>query len=310
MSSGTNQPLAFGIDVGGTSTRVGLVDGGGAVLSLRRRNTNVFDSPAAFGASIAEDVNLACAAARASTARVSSIGLALPGLIDPRTGTLIRSVNLSWLEGSRLGESVATALGRRVVTLTDADAATWGEYRSRPGPAPDRFMHFRFGTGIALGYVSAKLLTPIEPDRRGHLDLLIADRSKRALFCRCGKRGCLDTIASGPALIEAAKVAGIGGGLAGLQTTWEKGDAAARNIVEKAALASSAVLSRIICELNLSVVNIGGGVLEHLPALASDLRFSTADLAAASGPVLLEPSMRGDNAGVVGAALWAFGKTM
>jgi glucokinase len=164
------------------------------------------------------------------------------------------------------------------------------------------------GTGVAFGLVVDGLNVAIEESRQGHLELLVVDRSSQARKCPCGKRGCLETVASGRALQDQAGAADLGSDLAALGELEAGGHDGARKILTDAALALAKALENIQKECRPDVICLGGGVTEALPQLLPTIErhLSAFQRERTLGPLLrIEPARLGDTAGVVGAALLA-----
>jgi len=309
--------LTIGIDVGGTLIRAAAIDSVGRILSSRRAPTpRTVDG-------FREWIVHAVHHIREDSANrtVVAVGLALPGVVDRDRGVLIRSVNLSFLEGRPIVHELTPRLATRVELCTDADAATWGEYWACT-PRPMAFVHLRLGTGIASGIVVDNRLQPTDPDRTTHWEVLVVDHRPDAPLCPCGMRGCLETIASGPALEGQEAEMGYENGSTGLQSAWERDEPLARMIVDR----SAAALVSAICNLKSHiqdcplphgrgsdptispeiVICLGGGVLTALPCLfeqtAKRLRSFDDDFTRC---VAVHPSRLGDDAGVIGAATLA-----
>lgn len=302
--------VAIGIDVGGTFTRVGAVDGHRVLARGSRFLTPHDDSGAAVIGEIARGV----AALRQSLGTLADesdpvcVGLALPGLVDRTRGCLVRSVNLPFLEARPIVAELSAMLGVPVCIVTDADAATWGEHTACD-PGPRGFVHLRLGTGIALGFVQrGALVDTAQPTRQSHLEVLITDHTKAAQPCPCGNRGCLETIASGRALVEETKCAGLGDTLTDLHRAWVHGDPRATKIGDSALAALCVALRQIATAFAPEVICIGGGVAKALPRLVERAIASaeeTHGIAGTPGSPLYVTARLGDHAGVVGAALLA-----
>ncbi len=200
MGSETRQ-AAVGVDVGGTFTRVAVMDSAGRIMAHQRVRTAEHDAPDALIAWIARTIERILDQSGFSSGSASPIGLALPGRIDHDRGILLWALNLPYLEGWPIRDELAQATGSKTVLVTDAEAATWGEYACWSGPL-DRFIHLRLGTGVACAVVIDGELVRFDTQGRAHLDVLVVDESPSALVCHCGRRGCLETLASGKALEE------------------------------------------------------------------------------------------------------------
>lgn len=280
---------AVGIDVGGTTSRAALIDGKGAVLEVSRTAT-----PRNFNSLVSWISEIVGAWGDRGNHAIA-MGLALPGVVSPKDGMLRRSVNLPWLEGQPIVAAVEKGTGIRPSLLTDAEAATWGEYvaAGRPGEA---FAHLRLGTGVACGLIVNGTLMPTDPDRRTHLPLLVVDRSPTAPKCRCGLSGCLELFASGLVLIGRALPAGVTTGLAGFAEACQSGDRRAIEIVEQTAEAVGQALANLNAEYDVERVVLGGGVVDSLPMLTERIQRIV------QNSVEVEASRLGDNAGIIGAA--------
>ncbi len=238
---------------------------------------------------------------------LACLGVALPGIVDPLTGVLIRSLNLPALEGTRVRGELEQKTGRRVVLVTDAEAATWGEYVARGGPSAC-FAHLRLGTGIACGLVKDGRLVPTDTDRRTHWELLVVDRTNDGPPCPCGLYGCLDLYASGRALEKRSRAAGLSDGVSALQAAIVAGRGEAIRIVRDAARAVVTTIENLARERGVSGIVVGGGVIERFPSLLGEVQ-SILDSSSDEGPrrtgITVGSSRLGDDAGVIGAALLA-----
>ena len=319
--------IAFGIDVGGTWTRVAAVDPTGRVLAKERRPTPV-DGPTtallqllgAMFSGLAKDAGLDCG-------EIPATGLALPGLLDSGREVLVRSLRLTFLEGQPVRRDLSEKLRCSLTLVTDAEAATWAEHTARV-PRPGRFVHLRLGTGIACGVVSDGQLQRLDEDRTSHLPVLVINSGPKAKACSCGRSGCLETVASGPALAERAEQAGYPDGLGQLQVGWRHGETPARELITQSAAALAAACRNLAATFRPEVICVGGGVVAVLPALFEEAirRYAIpvptpknshsptlGDEAGSEPPrtddhhdaVTIEPASLGDDAGVIGAALLA-----
>lgn len=302
--------IRIGVDVGGTLVRVGVVNTHGVLLQIVR-----FPTPVDLnGKALTDQIVRAVASLRLSLdAKLDAsgpdcVGLALPGLVDRVRGFLVRSFNLSFLESRPIVAELTNALALPVFIMTDAEAATWGEYTAS-SPRPRGFVHLRLGTGIAVGVVQRGVLVDTaQPTRQGHLEVLMTDHTRAAQPCLCGNRGCLETIASGRALVEQTKCAGLGDTLTDLHRSWVNGDPRATKIGDSALAAIGVALRQISMAYAPELICIGGGVIAALPRIL-DCILGTAVAEQAHQPQPNTPQVVsarwGDHAGVIGAALLA-----
>jgi len=298
-----NERLGFGVDVGGTWIRCGVISSAGRLITERAGPTACCKSRDDFLSFIETEVRRA----RGTLDRgglLDQVGIGVPGTLDGERRQIVRSVNLPFLEGWALCDAAGSALGVAARLLTDAEASTWGEYTVHRRSVP-RFAHLRLGTGIALGVVADGRLVRLDLGRRDHLEVLVVDRTAAARACGCGLRGCLETVASGPALSRAASAVGLDS-VRSIQRAWDRGVPAAIHLVEEAARSTVAALDNIVARFEPRIVTLGGGVAAHLPALLCRVlglwHSGTRDDAARAHVTLL-PAALGDASGVVGAGL-------
>lgn len=301
MTDATRQTAA-GIDVGGTQARFAQVENGRVVGGVWRSVTQTCRSPHDFLILVTQGLatvyQLAHLEPRQRVLPDYPIGLALPGLVDQQCGCLSRSVNLPFLEGFPLRAELAKIAGAAVHLMTDAAAATWGEYEAVPLPRPGTYTHLRVGTGIALGIVRDGMLLDLDTGRSRHLEVLVVAEGADAVECRCGLCGCLETIASGRAVMgQWSSVEGVGG-LGELRAAFLRGDSLAKGIVERARRGIGQALSNIARQFGVTHGSLGGGMVERFPELA-ELVIGDAR---AQGTVVVERARLGDEAGVIGAA--------
>jgi predicted NBD/HSP70 family sugar kinase len=138
--------------------------------------------------------------------RVRGVGVALPGLINPTTGTVTMSPRLGWADlplGTLLGERLAVP----VLVDNDLRASTTTELLFGTGRAHDDFLVLGIGDGIGMGIV---LDRRIHRGRNGyggefgHLQV-VPDGPR----CLCGARGCLDAVAGSAAIVRTAVARGL-----------------------------------------------------------------------------------------------------
>lgn len=297
------RPVALGIDVGGTALRLGVVDRSGRVLVRRRYEIADARTVESLIDQVARGFAEVSASAGIEAGDRLPTGLALPGPLDRDRKRLVRSINLPFLEDVAIADQVEGRIGVRPLLLTDGEAATWGEYAAQT-PKAQRMVHLRLGTGIACGAVIDGRLERVDADRKTHLDLLVVDPTPNATPCRCGLRGCLETVASGRALEAQAQRLGFAD-LAGLNRGWQRGDQAATRLIRHVVDALVVAVDRLATRYQASVIVLGGGVMERLPDLPGLIssRPPQATERPRQTPPALKPARLGDDAGVVGAAL-------
>jgi predicted NBD/HSP70 family sugar kinase len=232
------------------------------------------------------------------------IGIGTPGAIDPTTGTLKNS-NTVCLNGRRLGEEISAALGVQAKLTNDANCFALAEATLGAARGRDVVIGLILGTGVGGGLVvHGKVLNGRHgiAGEWGHNPIC-----GEPTACYCGRRGCVETVLSGPALegfYEAqAKVALK---LPEIVARAERGDATARATLERLRTKFGEAIAAVLNIVDPDAVVIGGGVGNI------DLLY-TEETRAAIRAHLFNPELRteflkpalGDSAGVFGAALLA-----
>ncbi|HXI81493.1 MAG TPA: ROK family transcriptional regulator [Verrucomicrobiae bacterium] len=141
-----------------------------------------------------------------STAPLLGIGIGTPGLVDSRTGTIRRAVNLDWRD-LPLGPIVGERYGVPVNVANDSQAAALAEYTYAGGDRVPNLIAIRVGRGVGAGLVLRGALFQGDGSGAGEIGHVVVD--DQGSLCRCGRTGCLETVA-GMRAIEALATASAG----------------------------------------------------------------------------------------------------
>ena len=187
--------LTLGVDLGGTKIAAALLRSDGAVV-LQRRMPN----PGAY-AQLLEVVRDLC---DGLADRDVPLGMGIPGSVSPTTG-LVRNANSTFINGKDLAADVAAATGRRVRLANDANCFALSEAVDGAGAGAPSLFGVIIGTGVGGGVVvDGKLLIGAGGigGEWGHTPLPwpTAEETRQGRTCWCGRRDCLETWVSGPAL--------------------------------------------------------------------------------------------------------------
>lgn len=216
---------------------------------------------------------------RAGESHHASIGVALAGIVDPRAGTVVRSVNLPYCEGRALAKDLALRCAAEVRLCTDIQAATWAEFTACARPAV--FGHLRLGTGVGYAEIRGGHFAVLARAPGRHLDALrLGDAWDRP--CPCGLRGCLEAYVSRSSLKPRSLDIRIDG-----------------QVIE--AVLTEAVGSlrrRLGCN---ALLVFGGGLIEEYPAIKEHLRVLCA-IPGERDVAELRAAQCDDDAGLLGAA--------
>ena len=132
---------------------------------------------------------------------VVGIGISTPGLVNTTEGRIIQAVNLGWKDFP-LVKHVAERYRLPVSLLNDSQAAAIGEFRYG-GWHADNLLVVSSRQGIGAGLLIDGLLFQGDDNAAGEIGHIVVDPDGRQ--CRCGRRGCLETVASIPAILARAQ---------------------------------------------------------------------------------------------------------
>jgi glucokinase len=302
---------AVGIDVGGTKTAAARVDHDGTVLAIETLPTPADDVDATL-ATIVE------AARAVITADVGAVGIAAAGLVEWGSGELVFAPNLAWRRVS-LSKYLEAELGLPAVADNDNTAAAWGEYVFGAGRGVTDLLLVGVGTGIGGGIVTGGRLFHGAHGFAAEIGHIVMDPA--GPLCGCGNRGCWEQLASGQAVVRAARAA-VGAKADTTLTTATEGDPSrvTGGMVTRAAQDGDAVSIAILAEvgrwlgvgigglvniLDPEIVVMAGGVAEAGDLVLEPARTAyrdTVEGAEMRPDVPIVMAALGRNAGVVGAA--------
>jgi glucokinase len=272
------------VDLGGTKIASALASGDGKWIAAESAPTRSSDGPEAVLARIGDLVE---SLSERAGVKPAAIGMGVPGLVDLDRGVTRFLPNLptQWRE-IPAAPILAGRCGCPVYLLNDARLATLGELEFGLGRGVRTMLFFTLGTGIGGGVVvDGRLqLGPLgAAGELGHQTIL-----PEGLPCGCGNRGCLETLASGPA-ITAEGVRLLASGLAPNLYQQTGGNPAAVNphemalaavagdeLVREAILRAARYLAigaaNLVTAIHPELVVLGGGVAAVGPLLIDEVR--------------------------------------
>jgi len=195
--------LTLCLDIGGTKIAAGLADPGGTLV-----HTDIRPTPPGGGA---EEVWAAVAATIADSLRaaggpVAAVGIASAGPIDLHSGT-VSPINIGSWRGFPLRDRVADAVPGVPVRLGgDGVCMALGEHWRGAGRGARFMLGMVVSTGVGGGLVLDGLPYTGRTGNAGHVGHMVIEMDGRP--CPCGGRGCVETVAAGPALVRWARANG------------------------------------------------------------------------------------------------------
>lgn len=325
------EAVCLGIDVGGTSTKLGLVDRRGQVVHEGRIPTPELQGPEAALTRFQSFANEALEVLRGDPV-LAGVGLAVPGILDADAGILREVANLPQWQDVPLCQRLAETFEQPAVVVNDANAAAYAERWHRRLESTVSLALITLGTGIGGGFLNRH--GPLHGDHGcavelGHVPI---DFGPEARVCGCGRRGHLEAYAGAPAVIEATVQLLPAHPQSSLATRIEKpenltprmiaeeaagGDDLALRIVDRTATFVGRGVATLCQLLDPGVVLLGGAMtfggsaspvgrrfLERVRQTVGDLT-----LEQVGAHATVDFAELGNRAGVIGAALIAAGRT-
>src|SRR2546422_5919989 len=288
---------ALGVDLGGTKIEGAVLDE--ALRPLQR--VRVASGRERGYDHILDRVAEVAATLRPHAPEARLIGIGTPGSLSARGGTLKNS-NTTCLNGRPVHADLERRLGLPVRLENDANCFALAEARSGAAEGHALVFGVILGTGVGSGLVIDGRVRPGPQHIAGEWGHHAIDTAGPA--CYCGRRGCVETLLSGPALEAAYRAAG-GPALPATEiaTRAAAGEATAGAVVERYLDRFGRALANLIDILDPDVVVLGGG-LSNLDALYTRGRDAVARYVfndELTTPIV--PNRLGDSAGGIGAAL-------
>ena len=327
MSSvGVREGLVIGVDIGGTKVAAGLVDPSGEIL-CHNRNAMKSDGTAANGlASVTKAIETASAQAIATAGShnlIHGVGICSPGPLDPNTGVVINPPNLPCWRNFPLASEVARLYRVQVKVDNDANAAGLAETLWGAAHGYQNVFFVTLGTGIGTAILIGGRIYHGRTGAAaegGHMSI-----DYQGPQCGCGKRGCIEVFASGPAIARRARgklasgrnsiLLELAGGDAEQVTSpmvgqaLETGDAVAKEVVNETIELLSHWFGNIVDLLEPDVMVVGGGVASMLKPYFGEIqdRLPSCCVNQRCREIPLLPARYGEDAGIAGGAALCFG---
>jgi fructokinase len=292
------------VDLGGTKVEIIALAATGKILARKRVSAPQND----YGATLDCIARLVRETETKLGGR-GSVGVGIPGSVSPATG-LVRNANSTWLNGQPLERDLARQLDRPLRVANDANCFALSEAVDGAAAGAPVVFGVILGTGVGGGIVvSGDVLVGANAiaGEWGHTPLADGEHADDpAPPCWCGRRGCIETYLSGPALARSYRAA------AGITTTAEdvcaraeQGEAAAITILERYSATLARALATVINIIDPHVIVLGGGI-SNIGALYRQVpRHWRAHVFSDRVVTRLAKNRHGDSSGVRGAAwLW------
>ena len=302
LSFSRSAGAAIGIDFGQRHLRVAASDLSHAILAESERPM-LTEEPAESGlAAAVELVEEVLREAEVSRADVVGVGLGLPGPIDRRSGRVGSSSILPGWVGVRAAEELGSRLGLPVEVDNDANLGALAELHWGAAEGHGNAAYLKVATGIGAGLIIDGRLFHGSGGMAGEIGHTIVD--EHGPVCRCGKRGCLETLAGTPALVELLRPR-LGRSIrtAELLELAASGDSACRRVIADAGRHIGMAVATLCDLLNPELIVVGGELSRAGDLLLDPLREQVHrnSIPATARDVEIVASMLGPRAELLGA---------
>lgn len=288
--------ITLAIDIGGTKLAAALVDDALNLLERRELPTPASKTPDALRAALQTLVE-------PLFPRATRVAIASTGIIRDGVLLAINPHNLGGLLHFPLTETLREITGLPTLAVNDAQAAAWAEYQALQGDYRD-MVFLTVSTGVGGGVVNNGELITGSGGLAGHLGHTLADPD--GPLCGCGRRGCVEAIASGRGIAAAAQGELAGCDARTLFTRAGQGDEQASGLIHRSAQTLARLIADVKATTDCQCVVIGGsvGLAEGYLALVETYLAQEP----AVYQVTLQSAHYRHNAGLFGAALLAQGE--
>ncbi|WP_413991504.1 ROK family protein [Labrys okinawensis] len=297
--------IAIGIDIGGSSVKLGAVDESGAVLVRKRipieREIGFQDFVSTVAGAVEE--------LSPQLPAISTIGIGVPGTPDPDSGMLLgRCPAIPSLVEASLRGPFSQRFGVPAIVRNDAICATYGEMRHGAGRNLDRFVLFTLGTGIGGSVVIDRKVIDGPNGLPPQLGCMSMDPARMDIADPVP--GMLENLASARALVNRYRQLQPGNPASNAEIVVDRarsGEAAALQAVDEVARWLAQAIGIMSNMLNLEAAIIGGGLSAAGAFLTDRIARHVRDfvLLKPGRPPVIVTAEHGNNAGLIGAGTLA-----
>lgn len=310
--------INIGVDLGGTTIKMALIDDDGKMIDKWAIATNTIDNGKHIAADISTSVLKKMKQFNLERSTVRGVGVGAPGFINMNTGFIYQAVNIGWKDYA-LKDELEKSIGLPVVIDNDANMAALGEMWLGAGLGAKNLICVTLGTGVGGGIIcDGEILHGVSgmAGEIGHITVLPSDGAP----CNCGKTGCLETVSSATGIRRLALDAlDYNDSESILRDIFEsKGDITAEDVfncaaqndplsstvAEKAAFYLGFALGALAVTINPEKIVIGGGVSHAGETLLTPLTkyFKRFSLPRVFDACSIDIAKLGNDAGVIGGA--------
>ncbi len=259
----------FGVDIGGTTCKIGLFETSGVLVDKWEIKTNTDNNGASILDDVAASIEDKLTASGIDKDEVQGIGVGVPGPITA-DGTVLQCVNLGW-GVFNVAETLGAKTGFPVKAGNDANVAALGEMWQGGGKGYKNVVMVTLGTGVGGGIIINGKIIAGTKGAGGEIGHMMVNENETDV-CGCGKSGCLEQYASATGVVRMARKmlssTTQGTTLCNNENLTAKAifdaakenDVVAKALVEELGKVLGTALASIACVVDPEVFVIGGGV--------------------------------------------------
>jgi glucokinase len=300
--------LILALDFGGTKLTAALTSSNGLAAGRRQwlARKQVF-SPAQAEAQYEIDTMVEMSRHLLQGAAAAAVGVSFGGPVDFASGTVRLSHHVPAWENKPLRTMLAREFAAPAQVDNDANAAALAEHRFGAGQGYNSLMYITVSTGVGGGWVLDGRPWRGYEGMAGEIGHTVVDPD--GPLCLCGKRGCVERLASGPYMAEDLRESwGDGHGDISGQRVAEAaaaGDAVAQKILLRGAWGLGVGIGNAANLINLQLFVLGGGVTKSGAAWWTAVKRAAHQTALPEVHFEIVPAMLGDDTPLWGAAILA-----
>ena len=302
LSLNRSAGVAIGVDFGHTHLRVAVADLSHEVLAEDGNELDV-DQSAEEGLDAAADlVGRVLGKAGIDRDRVIGVGMGLPGPINAATGTVGSSAILPGWVGVDAAAEMSKRLGLGVQVENDANLGALGEFVWGAGQDHSELVYVKLSSGVGAGLLLSGRLYRGAGGTAGEIGHTPARHGDE--ICRCGIRGCLETVASARSIAhQLGESRGEAVSSKRLLELTAEGDAAARRLISEAGREIGVAVAGLCNLINPSLVIVGGEMSAAGDAITEPIAESIGRWAipSAAEQASVVPGVLGERAELLGA---------
>jgi len=313
---------AIGVDLGGTSIKLGIVTNTGKLIDKISIRTEAEKGPKTVLENIKSGIKQLAVTTSKNKLRIEGIGIGCPGVVTPGKGIVENPPNLPGWSKVNVGKIISQEFKKRVHVDNDANAAAIGELTFGSGRKFKSFVMITLGTGVGGGIIMNKKIYHGDFGAAGEIGHISIDYNGPK--CNCGSYGCIEAYAGNQYLRERVRTELkkhpesklwklINNDLSkvsprNVQLAAETGDAFSKSVIDELGMHLGSAFASLCNVLDISVFIMGGGIAGFGKPLFDCIRQTIAKrvMAPIRPRVKVLPAKLRNDAGVKGASALVF----